>query len=74
MTLVVECYQPILVSLTVEVSVEASVTILFVSIDFSFDISLDLSFQIGSASPTPWSPDRPVRRVRNIEFGLPGSG
>ena len=56
-TLVVECYRPIAVSLSVEVSVEASVDILFITIHFSFDISLDLSFEIGSASPTPWVVD-----------------
>jgi LysM repeat protein len=56
-TLVVECYQPILVRLSVEVSVQASVSILFITIHFSFDIGLDVSFTIGSASLTPWVVD-----------------
>ncbi len=53
-TLVVESYKAIEVSLTVEVSVQASIKILFVRIKFSFGLRLDLSFKIGSSSPTPW--------------------
>jgi LysM repeat protein len=75
-TLIVECYQPILVRLSVEVSVQASISILFITIHFSFDISLDVSFQIGSASLTPWVidpaalPANPKRLTANR--ALPG--
>lgn len=53
-TLTIEAYQPIQISLYAEVSVQASVKILFVRIHFSFSLSLDLAWTIGSASTPPW--------------------
>ena len=52
--LIYECYQPLLIDLSVDVRASASVKILFIKVHFSFHVNLDLSFTVGSASPTPW--------------------
>ncbi len=49
-----ECYQPMLIELEVDVRAEASIKILFIRIYFSFGVHLELEFTVGSAEPTPW--------------------
>ncbi|SDX40941.1 LysM domain-containing protein [Hydrobacter penzbergensis] len=53
-SIIYECYQPMLIELEVDVSAEASIKILFVRIYFSFGVHLSLDFTVGSAEPTPW--------------------
>ncbi|HEY7544834.1 MAG TPA: glycosyl hydrolase, partial [Blastocatellia bacterium] len=53
-TLVIEAYQPILISISAGVSVRVSVKVVFFTIHLSFKATISASFTIGSAKPTPW--------------------
>jgi len=55
-TLVVEAYQPIYISLVAGVSVEVSVKVVFFTIHLKFSAQVKASFTIGSASTPPWAP------------------
>jgi LysM repeat protein len=61
--LVVECYQPIYITLSAGVEVRAFIQIVFIKIDFHFSATITQKFSIGQASPTPWnviSPPQPL--------------
>ena len=53
-SIIYECYQPMQITLSVNVRAEASIKILFIKIHFSFSVELEISFTLGSAQPTPW--------------------
>ncbi len=53
-TLVIEAYQPILISISAGVSVRVSVKVVFFTIHLSFKATISASFTIGSVQPTPW--------------------
>ena len=53
-TLTIECYQPILISMTAGVQVKLSLKILFITLHFSFSATISMSFTIGSPSTPPW--------------------
>jgi LysM repeat protein len=53
-SIIYECYQPMLIAMLVSVSAEASIKILFIRIHFSFSVKLEIEFTVGSAQPTPW--------------------
>ncbi len=67
-TLDVESYRAILISISAGVSVHVSIKILFIRIHFSFGATITESFVIGSDSTTPWltspggAPSLPGRR------------
>lgn len=53
-TLTIESYQPIYISLTAGVSVSVKVKVIFFTIHFSFSMTISASWTIGHASTTPW--------------------
>lgn len=53
-TLAIECYKPIIISMTAGVIVEVNITILFITVHFSFSATISLTFTVGSASTPPW--------------------
>jgi LysM repeat protein len=65
-TLTIECYQPILISMTAGVRVTLSIKILFITLHFSFSATISLSFTIGSPSTPPWH----VTGNRSRELGM----
>jgi len=54
-TLVLEAYQPTLVTARVSVEASASVRIVFVTVHFSFEVDAEVSFTIGSHGTPPWT-------------------
>src|SRR6266487_5887821 len=53
-SLIIECYKPIIINMTAGVIVEVSITILFITVNFSFSATISLTFTVGSASTPPW--------------------
>lgn len=53
-SIIYECYKPMLIGMMISVRAQASIRILFVRIHFSFSVRLEISFKVGSSKPTPW--------------------
>lgn len=72
-TLVIEAYQPILISISAGVSVSVSVKIVFFTIHLSFRATISASFTIGSVQPTPWklAPSQSSRQLQKSALPAP---